>query len=323
MGFHYIAELYSYVLYLISHPPTVYDKTQLLSMLEDFSVKSDYHIHSNFSGDGQYSIPEIIAFLRSEGIRRAAIADHDCIEGVELAVQAASSYDIEIIPAVELSTEHNHQFIHVLGYDFQIKDEEDNKLYRALKNIEQKRMDNTPIIISKMRQAGIEVDEADIKRKVGVRAPMVTTFAQAALEDSRNREVNLLSPYRPGMSRAGNAAINFVCDNMLYGKPLYTEEFSLTVSDGVEAITDGGGIPVLAHPGIWFTDQDRPLLQKLIEKGLRGLEVYTPYHTPEQTRYFERLAKEYHLISTHGSDFHGEKVKPFNKLGKFDIKKLE
>jgi hypothetical protein len=35
------------------------------------------------------------------------------------------------------------------------------------------------------------------------------------------------------------------------------------------------------------------------------VEVYYPEHTPDQTRLFAKLAQQYDLLMTGGSDFHG------------------
>ena len=47
---------------------------------------------------------------------------------------------------------------------------------------------------------------------------------------------------------------------------------------------------------------------------------YSNYHTPDQNVYYEKLAKEYHLLITCGSDFHGEK-KPSIQMGEYGLDK--
>jgi len=48
--------------------------------------------------------------------------------------------------------------------------------------------------------------------------------------------------------------------------------------------------------------------------GLQGLEVYTSYHAEDQTREYLSLAREFDLVVTAGSDFHGS-IKPHIPFG--------
>jgi hypothetical protein len=48
--------------------------------------------------------------------------------------------------------------------------------------------------------------------------------------------------------------------------------------------------------------------------GIRGVEVYYPEHTPDQTRLFSKLAQHHDLLMTGGTDFHGA-MHPEIKMG--------
>lgn len=61
-------------------------------------------------------------------------------------------------------------------------------------------------------------------------------------------------------------------------------------------------VAVLAHPGLYKNPE---MVRKLIKHGLQGIEVYHPDNDEEDTRLYEALADEYHLVKTAGSDFHG------------------
>ena len=65
-----------------------------------------------------------------------------------------------------------------------------------------------------------------------------------------------------------------------------------------------GGVPVLAHPGRLL---DESILDDLAERGLAGLEVFYPTHTPQMTAHFRAKASRYGLVMTAGSDFHDER----------------
>jgi predicted metal-dependent phosphoesterase TrpH len=49
--------------------------------------------------------------------------------------------------------------------------------------------------------------------------------------------------------------------------------------------------------------------------GLRGVEVYYPHHSPEEIEMLLELCREYGLLVTGGSDFHGSGVEGGMLLG--------
>jgi len=74
--------------------------------------------------------------------------------------------------------------------------------------------------------------------------------------------------------------------------------------EAILLIKEAGGVPVLAHPGLYDNDS---LVRRLIQNGLVGIEAYHTDHSDEQEVYFQELADQFGLIKTAGSDFHGER----------------
>ncbi len=76
------------------------------------------------------------------------------------------------------------------------------------------------------------------------------------------------------------------------------------------------GCPVWLTPSRWIsTTPNWTIWWPISEtKGLEGLEVYSPEHTPDQIRYYQKLAGQYGLVITGGTDFHGAN-KPELELG--------
>ncbi len=80
----------------------------------------------------------------------------------------------------------------------------------------------------------------------------------------------------------------------------------------IQAIHNAGGIAVLAHPACCLTLNLEKFIQKLVECGLDGLEVYYPY--PRWRKFLrltsqekiEKTAEKYNLIKTGGTDLHGK-----------------
>ncbi len=50
------------------------------------------------------------------------------------------------------------------------------------------------------------------------------------------------------------------------------------------------------------------------DQGLEGIEVLYSHHTGEQVTFYEELAREFDLVPTGGTDFHG-RSKPDLALG--------
>jgi len=89
-----------------------------------------------------------------------------------------------------------------------------------------------------------------------------------------------------------------------------------TLEAGIQRITESGGIASLAHPV--RLPQRGPelarLLERLMEVGLQGIEVYHSEHSSADTAEYSQLASRFELIPTGGTDFHGEN-KPRIRLG--------
>ena len=75
----------------------------------------DLHMHTHFSDDGTYSPEELMELCAQNGVRVAAVSDHNCTRGVARAVRHASSLGIECIPAVELDCTYQGIDLHLLG----------------------------------------------------------------------------------------------------------------------------------------------------------------------------------------------------------------
>ena len=75
----------------------------------------DLHVHSTFS-DGTQTPTELVKEAAACGLRAFALTDHDSTKGIEEALEAARTYDLEVIPGIELSTALNGKEIHILGH---------------------------------------------------------------------------------------------------------------------------------------------------------------------------------------------------------------
>ena len=65
---------------------------------------ADLHIHTIYSYDGTASVPAVLTRAKQIGLDVIAITDHDEIAGSLKALELASKYGVEVIPAIEITT---------------------------------------------------------------------------------------------------------------------------------------------------------------------------------------------------------------------------
>lgn len=271
-------------------------------------------MHTTISNDGTYSPETIIQMCHEAGLEIVAIADHNSTKAYRIAKPFADKYGMNLIPAVELDCHIDGINLHVLGYGI----DPNHPVFDAYEEeILSQERNSSQFVVDKIRELGIHLDDEALNR---VQIHGVITgemIAEVALEDSRNVENKLLYPYREGGSRSQNPLVNFYWDYCAQGKIAYYPIKFRTIDEIIEMIKDAGGFAVLAHPGNNIkTNVD--VFNKIIEKGVIGVEVYSSYHSPEVIEHYHALALEHDLIMTLGSDFHG-KTKPSIHLGKFSI----
>ena len=244
-------------------------------------MSCDLHIHSTCS-DGSQTPEEIVAEAIEKQLTAIAIADHDTVQGVQPAIEAARGSSLQVIPAVEISTEYESTEVHILGYWIDLDHEQLHEKFRYVREARRLRADE---IVSKLRQNGIEITIADVLAQsdgVALGRPHVAGALMA-------------KGYVNGMQEAFDRFLG-------RDKPAFVPRYKLSPYEAVAAIQDARGCPVLAHPGLGVSDH---VIAGLIEAGIAGLEAYHNHHTPSNTRRILRIAEENGLLVTGGTDSHG------------------
>jgi hypothetical protein len=127
---------------------------------------------------------------------------------------------------------------------------------------------------------------------------------------------------RDNSERVKGVSKNELFKMISIGGPAYVNrEVELYLEQSIELIKSAGGIPILAHPGIYEVSNRRKFIELCIEAGIKGIEVeYTyaknrPFYNTEKAvwaqnyfpNYYRKIAKDYNLIKSGGSDYHGGK----------------
>lgn len=260
----------------------------------------DMHMHTTYS-DGELSPNELIKKAIDNNIGTIAITDHNSVNGLK-AIEYTSEIknNINIINGVELSAKVDHGQMHILGYDFDINNEYlNNELFKQKEN-------SLNYILSVMEQ---------IKRDYKI------IFGYYDIVKLVTANHNLGRPDLAKLCVEYGFADNIKDAFTKYLNPAKEKirgtNKRITYEECIHIIKEANGIPVLAHPkSLELSEKDfLILLRDLIKCGLMGIEVFHSSHSKEEMDYYLKIANEYNLLISGGSDYHGEHVKPDTMIG--------
>lgn len=258
----------------------------------------DMHMHTNYS-DGDLSPNELIEKAIDNKIETMAITDHNTVEGLKN-ISEEYKNKIEIINGIELSAKVPKGTFHILGYDIDIENDYLNEKMYELKNQSLQR------VLSLIEQLKIDYN---------------IFFDYQDIKDLINSNHNLGRPDLAKMlikqKRVETVDEAFQKYLIAANKKIKGINKELDYIDCLKIITSSGGIPILAHPkSLKLSENDLiNLIEKMLEHGLRGIEVYHPIQTEEERKVLLEIAKKYDLLISGGTDFHGEITKPNIEIG--------
>ena len=243
----------------------------------------DLHLHT-LASDGRLTPTQLVDLIASKGVTVAAISDHDTTDGIAEAVRAAAAHpNLEIIPAIELSTDIPGDEIHMLGYFLQYEDEEFQAILRRFR---EGRLERGKMMVEKLAALGKPVDWEKVQEIAGDGSVGRPHIALAMVEAGYFKEPK--EAFYEYLGRNGLA---------------YAEREKMTPEEGVEMLAKVGGSAVLAHPAN-LEDLDTKVAQ-LKEAGLVGMEVHYAMYSEETIQRLLEVANRHGLIPCGGSDYHG------------------
>lgn len=270
----------------------------------------DLHMHSNISNDGDFSPAELMKMCSKAGIKTAALADHNSVRGVAEAIKEGEKFGVKVIPAIEIDCTYKEYNLHVLGYNIDYN----NKIFEKIeKNVFEQELKAGDKRMALVKEAGIFFDEEKVRKLSYDGTITGEMIGEAAIEDERNRENPLITPYLEGGTRSNNPYVNFYWDWCSKGKPAYVPIKYITLKEAIDIIHKTGGKAVLAHPNNNI-GMNEEIFKEIAAEGIEGVEVFSSYHSKENAEFFLKMAEKYNVSVTCGSDFHG-KTKPAIKLG--------
>jgi predicted metal-dependent phosphoesterase TrpH len=244
---------------------------------------ADLHVHTSVS-DGKHTPEEIVNKAAAIGLRYLAICDHDSIDGIAPALEAAKKFPgLTVIPGVEISTLAVGSEVHMLGYFIDYSDAAFRKLLAELSD---SRIGRAQAMVAKLNELGINIEWARVQELAGDGTIGRPHIANAMLEKG------YVSAFKEAFDKY-----------IAQGGPAYVERSKITPAEAVGIIIKAKGLPVLAHP---FTiSEPEPLIKELKEVGLVGIEVYYDNYSPDERKALAKIAAQYNLVAAGGSDYHG------------------
>lgn len=241
----------------------------------------DLHLHTTHS-DGLYTPKELMERAEKIGLKVIAISDHDAVSGYEEAVQYFNQVELDVLPAVELSTALDSTELHILGY---LIDHTNPELLKAIEKFRETRLTRGKKIVEKLNELDVDLSMDTVKRIAGDGTLGRPHIAEALVQEE------FVETFNEAFARY-----------LGYHAPAYVPKYRITPYEAIALVHQAEGVAVLAHPGTMGRDDKIP---ELVRAGLDGIEAIYPLHSHLQIERYKKMAGEFELIYTGGSDCHG------------------
>jgi len=244
------------------------------------------HMHTCFS-DGTLTPEEVAQTAKSQGIDIISVCDHNSIGAYQTLRPACAALGLTLIQGIELDVAWEGEALHLLAYNFN----PDN---------------NAMLELIDKNQAEYELEGRCLVEN------MTKDYPTLSIED--------YNAYEMPQGRGGWKGINYLYDrglsnDLLLDGLMYIKQYGVAMKfDDIETVNEivrsAGGVPVLAHPGIyWNKGELHGKLSKLMAAGIGGLECYYPVHDAAFTKECVDFCKTHNLRITCGCDGHGDFAK--------------
>ena len=252
----------------------------------------DLHCHTTAS-DGKYTPTQLVQMAAEMDLRTIAVCDHDSTEGLAEALTIGAKLGVEVVPSVELSCDVAEGELHMLGY---YPDYSNAAFQAELSRLREGRVGRAEGMVRKLVALGYPITFERVQQLAGDGSIGRPHVAQALIEAgscaTKTRPLTSSSAATarptssaPGCRRptpAGWCAASAACRS------------SLIRSSSWRTVTQRSRCRLMLLFRSWW----RP--------AWPASRPYYPSYTPGHIERLRRLARQYGLIVTGGSDFHGE-----------------
>lgn len=259
----------------------------------------DLHSHTCLS-DGTASPLELLFEAQQIGLTALAITDHDTLAGFDIALPSAKQHAMKLVCGVELTTQcslgNQTYSLHLLAYFLGAAP--DTEFRRWLTSISSTRYERNLGLMDKLTSLNIHLSWDDLQRGPALAAR--PHFAKAMVAKGYVADIQ-------------EAFDQYLDDNSL----LDVKRRLPSTEDAIQRVLHSNGLASLAHPGRILVSHPsllKTLIGHLAGRGMQAIEVYHSAHRPSETTMLLEIARQFNLLPTGGSDFHGSN-KPDIHLG--------
>lgn len=256
----------------------------------------DLHCHSTAS-DGTLTPADVVRHAAAAGVRVLALTDHDSLDGLEQAVAAADAAAVSLVPGVEISVTWRGRTVHILGLGV---DSADMRLRAGLAGLSEFRDWRATEIARRLERSGIPGALEGAQRLRTGRILSRTHFARHLVE--RGLAVSVSDVFTRYLKP---------------GKPGHVPGQWADLAIAVDWVRGAGGIAAIAHPARYRLTRTKlaQLIREFKDAGGEAIEVVSGSHTRDDTLHMAAVAREYGLLASQGSDYHGPE-NPWIELGR-------
>ena len=254
----------------------------------------DLHTHSIFS-DGTLTPRELLQAACDAGLAAVALTDHNTVKGLPDFTEAAKDFSIEAVPGTEFSVDYSGTELHLLA--LYLKPEHYAPITALMEDFLRRKEQSNIDLVEKLNAAGFALDYEEIRpadagyvSRAHIAAAMLEKGYVESVKDAFKRYLSPKHGY-------------------------YTPPQRANVFDMIRFIKSLGAVAVLAHPFLNLEEpQLREFLPEAVKAGMDGMEVFYPLFDAKQTEILLEMTREFSLLPSGGSDFHGAN-KPHIQIG--------
>jgi predicted metal-dependent phosphoesterase TrpH len=234
------------------------------------------------------------AYARGAGLTSIAITDRDILPDMDEGIALSRYYGVGFIPGVELTVGWEGNEVHLLAYNVDCG----NRLLRTrLAHTAASREAHTQIMLYKLRKQGFPLQLSDVERE----APRGALLSRIHIAHALIR-LGFIAALRDAFTEK-LIGVDGEC---------YHPTGTLPAMEMIRLVESAGGVPVLAHPGLY---NDRAGIAEeeiaaMKDAGLRGVEVLHACHTPDDEHRYTAIARRLDLRMTGGSACRGVNYDP-------------
>ncbi len=248
----------------------------------------DLHLHSTAS-DGTTAPAEVADQAAAAGLAAAALTDHDTVAGVDQFLAAARDRNLTAVAGVEISANHPHGSMHLVGLFI---DHQHPDLVKGLQWLQQGRAERHPRMLARLQDLGFPLTWDEVEAQAGGGQVGRPHIARAMLARG----------WVPGLQEAFEQYLK-------KGRPAYVNRTRFDPPRAFELLHRAGGLAVLAHPvtlNAYNFDALAEEIAELKDQGLDAVEAWHPSLDSAWTEPLLKLARRLDLGVSGGSDFHGD-----------------